>query len=113
MFGGTFSLQAGQRTPNVGEAKEEYRLLPPELASLSCALENMLLEGKVRLGHGEGLSSCSTYWWNRMLCCGHMPRLCRIASRLVSMSFPLMSTVPDVGGNRPVRMDLPNAGVSG
>lgn len=62
---------------------------------------------------GDDLDSYSTYWWNRMLCCGHMPRLCRTASRLVSMSFPPMSTVPDVGGNRPVRMDLPNTGVRG
>lgn len=36
-----------------------------------------------------------------------------MASRLVSMSFPPMSTVPDVGGNRPVRMDLSNTEVSG
>lgn len=52
-----------------------------------------------------------TYWWNRMLCWGHMPRLWRTDSRLVSMSFPPMSTVPDVGGNRPVKMDLPNRGL--
>jgi hypothetical protein len=40
-----------------------------------------------------------------------MPRLCRTSSRLVSMSFPPMSTVPAVGGSRPVRMDLPNTGL--
>lgn len=48
-----------------------------------------------------------------MLCCGHMPRLCRTAFRLVSMSFPPMSTVPDVGGSRPVRTDLPDTDVRG
>lgn len=48
-----------------------------------------------------------------MLCWGHMPRLWRTESRLVSMSFPPMSTVPDVGGNRPVKMDLPNRGLGG
>lgn len=74
----------------------------PELGSSKHVLGN----GEQDSGWGH-LSSCFTYWWNRMLCCGHMPRLCLIVSRLVSMSFPPMSTVPDVGGNRPVRMDLP------
>ena len=108
-------LLSANRTkdPKCGGSHWTVWPLAPEPASLSCTLGNMLGEGKVRLGHREGLGSCSTYWWNRMLCCGHMPRLCRIASRLVSMSFPPTSTVPDVGGNRPVTMDLPKAEISG
>lgn len=108
-------LLSANRTKDPKCGGSHWRVWPlaPEPASLSCTLGNMLGEGKVRLGHREGLGSCSTYWWNRMLCCGHMPRLCRIASRLVSMSFPPTSTVPDVGGNRPVMMDLPKAEISG
>lgn len=110
---GHFSLQAEQSTSNMGETKPEYCLLTPMLASLSWAPADMCVGNRVRIRHGEGLSSCSTYWWNSMLCCGHMPRLCRTAFRLVSMSFPPMSTVPDVGGSRPVRTDLPNTDIRG
>lgn len=35
-----------------------------------------------------------------------MPRLCCMESKSVWMSFPPTSIVPDVGGNRPVRIDL-------
>lgn len=35
-----------------------------------------------------------------------MPKLCRIESMCVWMSLPPTRTVPDVGGNKPVRIDL-------
>lgn len=47
-----------------------------------------------------------TYWLNKMLCWGHIPNLCRMESMWVWMSRPPTSTVPDVGGNRPVSIDL-------
>lgn len=47
-----------------------------------------------------------TYWLNRMLCWGHIPNLCRMESMWVWMSRPPTSTVPDVGGKRPVSIDL-------
>lgn len=42
----------------------------------------------------------------RTLCCGQTPRLCLMALSSVRMSRPRMKAVPEVGGKRPVRMDL-------
>lgn len=113
MFWGTLLIASRAKYLKHGWTKPEYGLLTPTLASLSWAPADMCVEDRVRIRQGEGLSSYSTYWWNSMLCCGHMPRLCRTAFRLVSMSFPPMSTVPDVGGSRPVRTDLPDTDVRG
>lgn len=104
------------RTKDLELEEDQTRVLPPahragipEVGSSG----HVCWGGRVRISLGEGIKCLSTYWWNKMLCWGHRPRLCRTSSRLVSMSFPPMSTVPDVGGNRPVRMDLPNTEVSG
>ena len=40
------------------------------------------------------------------LCCGQSPRLSRIASISVSMLLPSTCAEPEVGGNRPVKMDI-------
>lgn len=42
----------------------------------------------------------------RTLCCGQTPRLCLMALSSVRMSRSRMKAVPEVGGKRPVRMDL-------
>lgn len=47
-----------------------------------------------------------TYWLNKMLYWGHMPNLCRMESMWVWISKPPISTVPEVGGKRPVSIDL-------
>lgn len=41
------------------------------------------------------------------LCWGHIPKYFRMVSMSVRMSYPLIRAVPDVGGNSPVRIDLP------
>lgn len=43
---------------------------------------------------------------NKTLCCGQTPSVLRMMSMSWRMSIPLMYTVPEVGGNRPVRTDL-------
>lgn len=48
----------------------------------------------------------NTYWLNRMLYWGHMPNCCRMESMWVWISRPPISTVPEVGGKRPVSIDL-------
>lgn len=42
----------------------------------------------------------------RTLCWGQTPRLCLMVLSSVRMSRPRMKAVPEVGGKRPVRMDL-------
>ena len=49
---------------------------------------------------------------NRTLCWGHTPRFWRMLLSSVRMSFPMMYAVPEVGGNRPVRIDLSGRGHS-
>lgn len=53
-----------------------------------------------------GGSAKFTHSLNKTLCCGHIPKYFRMLSMSVWMSYPLMSAVPDVGGNSPVRIDL-------
>lgn len=43
---------------------------------------------------------------NRTLCWGHSPRLSRMASISVNILLPFMWAEPDVGGKRPVRIDM-------
>lgn len=45
---------------------------------------------------------------NRTLCWGQTPSVLLMRSMSWRMSIPLMYTVPEVGGNRPVRTDLSN-----
>ena len=42
----------------------------------------------------------------RTLCCGHSPKLSRMASMSVNILWPLIWAEPDVGGKRPVRIDM-------
>ncbi len=47
-----------------------------------------------------------TYLSKSTLCCGHIPRLFLISSISVLMSWLQIVANPEVGGNRPVRIDL-------
>lgn len=49
----------------------------------------------------------------RTLCCGQTPRLCLMALSSVRMSRSRMKAVPEVGGKRPVRMDLQHSTMIG
>lgn len=51
-------------------------------------------------------SDNDTYMLKRTLCCGHTPRLCLIELSSERMSLPMIYAVPEVGGKRPVKIDL-------
>lgn len=51
-------------------------------------------------------SEKDTYMLKRTLCCGHTPRLLLIELSSERMSLPMIYAVPEVGGKRPVRIDL-------
>ena len=43
---------------------------------------------------------------NKTLCCGHNPKLSRIASISVSVFFPLTLALPPLAGKSPVSIDI-------
>lgn len=47
-----------------------------------------------------------THKSNSTLCCGHTPRFCLMVLSSERISLPRMKAVPEVGGNKPVKMDL-------
>ena len=51
-------------------------------------------------------TSPATHKSNSTLCCGQTPRFCLMVLSSERISLPRMKAVPEVGGNKPVKMDL-------
>jgi len=50
----------------------------------------------------------ATHKSNSTLCCGQTPKFCLMVLSSERISLPRMKAVPEVGGNKPVKMDLKN-----